>query len=79
MAKLHKLKMIIGGASGAGKTSFLLSKSANKSDFNQLGVSFKPVECITDDGDSFKFVAWDLKFKEQFRFMYPISMSFIPL
>jgi len=72
MTKLHKLKMIIGGAKGAGKTSFLLGKSAHNRDFNQLGVSFKPVECITDDGNSFKFVAWDLKFKEQFRFMYPI-------
>ena len=72
MAKLHKLKMIIGGSSGAGKTSFLLSESANERDFNQLGVSFKPVECITNNGDSFKFIAWDLKFKEQFRFMYPI-------
>jgi GTPase SAR1 family protein len=72
MAKLHKLKMIIGGASGAGKTSFLLGKSANKTEFNQLGVSFKPIECLANEEDSFKFVAWDLKFKEQFRFMYPI-------
>ena len=72
MPKLHKLKMIIGGSSGVGKTSFILSESANERDFNQLGVSFKPVECITDYGDSFKFIAWDLKFKEQFRFMYPI-------
>lgn len=72
MPKLHKLKMIIGGAKGAGKTSFLLGTSAHNRDFNQLGVSFKPVECIIDGGDSFKFVAWDLKFKEQFRFMYPI-------
>ena len=72
MSKLHKLKMIIGGSSGSGKTSFLLSKSASETDFNQLGVSFKPIECIANEGDSFKFVAWDLKFKEQFRFMYPI-------
>ncbi len=72
MPKLVKLKMIIGGSSGAGKTSFLLGKSAHNRDFNQLGVSFKPIECLANEEDSFKFVAWDLKFKERFRFMYPI-------
>ncbi len=72
MVRNYKLKMIIGGASGTGKSSFLLSKSVIESNFNQLGVSFKPIECITNDTDSFNFIIWDLKVNERFRFLYPI-------
>ncbi|MFX1259267.1 MAG: hypothetical protein ACFFAN_15540 [Promethearchaeota archaeon] len=63
--------MIIGGSSGSGKTSFLYDKNA-QNDFSSLGISFKPVECIVNNEDSFKFVVWDLKVRERFRFMFPI-------
>ncbi len=72
MVRNYKLKIIIGGACGAGKSSFLLGKSVIESNFNQLGVSFKPIECIANDTDSFNFIVWDLKVNERFRFLYPI-------
>ncbi len=70
--KSFKLKMMIGGSAGCGKSSFLLGKPVIERDFNQLGVSFKPIECVTNEEDSFKFIVWDLKTKERFRFLYPI-------
>ncbi len=64
--------MVVGGSSGSGKTSFLLGKAQVDPEFNHLGVSFKPIECVINEGDSYKFIVWDLKVKERFRFLYPI-------
>ena len=68
----YKLKMCIGGSSNSGKTSFLLGKGQIDPEFNHLGVSFKSIECIVNEGDSYKFIVWDLKVKERFRFLYPV-------
>ncbi|MFX1385547.1 MAG: hypothetical protein ACFFBP_24295, partial [Promethearchaeota archaeon] len=72
MPRSYKLKMVVGGSSGSGKTSFLLGKAQIEPEFNHLGVSFKPIECVINEGDSYKFIVWDLKVKERFKFLYPI-------
>jgi GTPase SAR1 family protein len=64
--------MVICGSSNSGKTSFLLGKAQIDPEFNHLGVSFKPIECLVNDDDSYKFIVWDLKVKERFRFLYPV-------
>jgi small GTP-binding protein len=66
--KSYKLKLVIGGASGSGKTSFLHGMPINDT---PIGVSFKTIECFINEGDSYKFMIWDLKARERFRFMYP--------
>ncbi|TFG06132.1 MAG: GTP-binding protein, partial [Promethearchaeota archaeon] len=71
MSKTYKLKMVIGGASGSGKTSFLLGKPTLEVDYGNLGVSFKPVEVIINDDDTYQFIMWDLKTKNNFKFLYP--------
>ena len=68
----YKLKMVVGGSSGSGKTSFLLGNTQIDPEFNHLGVSFKPIECVINEVDSYKFIVWDLKVKERFGFLYPI-------
>ena len=68
MPKSYKLKLISGGASGCGKTSFIHGTLMNET---PIGVSFKPIECIVNEGDSWKFVVWDLKAKDQFKFLFP--------
>lgn len=72
MPRSYKLKMVVGGSSSSGKTSFLLGKAQADPEFNHLGVSFKPIECLINEGDSYKFIVWDLKVKERFNFLYPI-------
>ena len=68
MPRSYKLKLVIGGAPGSGKTSFLHGMPINDT---PIGVSFKTIECFINDGDSYKFMIWDLKAQERFRFMYP--------
>ncbi|MBD3254836.1 MAG: hypothetical protein GF383_07070 [Candidatus Lokiarchaeota archaeon] len=70
--KSYKLKVVLGGSELAGKTSFILGKNVSEPDFNQIGVSFKPIECLVNNGDSYKFVVWDLKASSRFQFLYPI-------
>jgi len=72
MARTYKLKMIIGGAEGSGKTSFLDGKSSFNLEFNNLGVSFRPIECIINNGDSYQFICWDPNVKQRFRFLFPV-------
>jgi len=67
-----KLKMVVGGSSGCGKTSFLLGDTQIEPEFDHLGVSFKSIECVVNEVDSYKFIIWDLKVKERFDFMYPL-------
>ena len=59
----------MGGAKGVGKTSFIDGDDGNDS---PIGVSFKPIECYANQGDSYKFVVWDLKDRERFRFLFPL-------
>ncbi len=72
MVRTYKLKMIIGGAAGSGKTSFLDGKASFNLEFNNLGVSFRPIECIINNGDSYQFICWDPNVKERFRFLFPV-------
>ncbi len=68
MTKSYKLKLISGGASSSGKTSFLHGTLKNET---PIGVSFMPIECFVNEGDSYKFILWDLKSKERFKFLFP--------
>jgi GTPase SAR1 family protein len=43
----------------------------NENEFFQIGVSFKPFECIFSNGDSYLFVVWYLNENQRFNFMYP--------
>jgi GTPase SAR1 family protein len=72
MARTYKLKMVIGGAAGSGKTSFLDGKASPNVEFNNLGVSFRPIECIVNNGDSYQFICWDPNVKERYRFLFPV-------
>ena len=64
----YKLKLILGGLRDSGKTTFIHSERNNSS---SIGVSFESIECFVNEGDHFKFIVWDLKDKERFRFLFP--------
>ncbi|MFW9771678.1 MAG: hypothetical protein ACFFBY_02635 [Promethearchaeota archaeon] len=59
----------MGGAQGSGKTSFI---NDNVEKDTPIGVSFKPIDCYANESDSYKFVIWDLKDREHFRFLFPL-------
>ena len=65
----YKLKLVLGGAQNSGKTTFINSNRINNS---PIGVSFESVECFVNEGDHFKFIVWDLKDSERFRFLFPV-------
>ncbi|GAG59307.1 unnamed protein product, partial [marine sediment metagenome] len=69
MPKLYKLKLILGGAQNSGKSSFI--NWQQKKD-PPIGVSFEAVSCYANNGDLYKFLVWDLKDRERFRFLFPI-------
>lgn len=69
LSKSYKLKLILGGSKGSGKTSFINGDIENDT---PIGVSFKPIECYANESDSYKFVIWDLKDRERFRFLFPL-------
>ncbi|MBN1800256.1 MAG: hypothetical protein JW891_02050 [Candidatus Lokiarchaeota archaeon] len=60
--------MVIGGVSNSGKSKFLNRTTLIE---EEIGVSFQSLECLVNDGDSYKFIFWDLNAKKIFRFMYP--------
>ena len=62
------MKLILGGAKGSGKTSFIDGDNLNDS---PIGVSFKPIECYANGSDNYKFIVWDLKDRLRFRFLFP--------
>lgn len=66
-------KIIIAGASGSGKTSFLngLSYPFNDSEYLQIGVSFKLVDCLINNEDSCLLQIWDLKVTSVLESLYP--------
>ena len=66
--KSYKLKVVLGGAQNSGKTSFIDGDTLNDS---PIGVSFKPIECYANGSDNYKFIIWDLKDRERFRFLFP--------
>jgi small GTP-binding protein len=64
----YKLKLVLGGSQNSGKTTFINSDRINNS---PIGVSFESIECFVNEGDHFKFIVWDLKDSERFRFLFP--------
>ncbi len=60
--------MVIGGVSNSGKSKFLNRTTLIE---EEIGVSFQSLECLVNEGDSYKFIFWDLNAKKIFRFMYP--------
>lgn len=64
----YKLKIVLGGSQQSRENTFINSLSNNES---PIGVSFESVECFVNDGDHFKFIVWDLKDRERFRFLFP--------
>ena len=68
MPRSFKLKLVLGGLQGSGKSTFI---SSNKPGNSPIGVSFESIECFVNDGDHFKFIVWDLKDCERFRFLFP--------
>ena len=67
IVKSFKLKLILGGSSSSGKTSFI--NGNNETDW-PIGVSFKSVECQANENDTYKFIVWDLKDRPHFRFLF---------
>ncbi len=64
----YKLKLVLGGLQDSGKTTFIKSDRKQNS---SIGVSFESVECFVNEGDHFKFIVWDLKDSQRFRFLFP--------
>lgn len=69
MSKLYKLKLILGGAQNSGKSSFI---NWHQKEEPPIGVSFESVNCYANNGDLYKFLVWDLKDRERFRFLFPV-------
>jgi len=73
MAKSCIFKIIIGGATKSGKTTFLNGTyfPFNDEEFFHIGVSFKLIECLVNNEDSYLLQVWDFKVMEQFKCLYP--------
>jgi len=71
MPNSFKLKLLIAGIKNTEKIPFFKNMNFNESEFFQIGVSFKPFECIFSNGDSYLFVVWYLNEGQRFKFMYP--------
>lgn len=69
MPREYKLKLVLGGSQNSGKTTFI---NSNRNNNSPIGVSFESVECFVNEGDYFKFIVWDLKDSERFRFLFPL-------
>jgi len=69
MPRSYKLKLVLGGSQNSGKTTFI---NSNRNKNSPIGVSFEAIECFVNEGDYFKFIVWDLKDSERFRFIFPI-------
>ncbi len=69
IAKTFKIKIVIGGEGSFEKNAFLNRTTLVE---EEIGVSFKSLECIVNDKDSYKLIMWDLNpAKDIFGFMYP--------
>jgi GTPase SAR1 family protein len=69
MPKSYKLKLVLGGSLNSGKNTVIYNNGDNGS---PIGVSFQSVECFVNDEDNYKFIIWDLKDSQRFRFLFPI-------
>jgi GTPase SAR1 family protein len=73
MAKSCIFKIIMAGASGSGKTTFLNGAYIpfNDDEFYQIGVSFKLVDCLINSEDSCLLQIWDFKANSTLKSLYP--------
>jgi len=69
MPKSFKLKLVFGGSLNSGKNTVIEN---NEDSGSPIGVSFKSVECFVNDEDMYKFIIWDLKDRNRFRFLFPV-------
>ena len=69
MPKFYKLKLVLGGSLTSGKNTVIDNNEDNGS---SIGVSFKAVECFVNEEDNYKFIIWDLKDRERFKFLFPV-------
>jgi len=69
MPKSYKLKLVLGGSFNSGKNIVINSNEDNGS---PIGVSFKSVECLVNEEDNYRFIIWDLKDRNRFRFLFPV-------
>ena len=62
----------MGGSAKAGKTTFLNGTyfPFNEESFH-IGVSFKLIDCLVNNEDSYLLQVWDFKVMNQFRCLYP--------
>ncbi len=72
MAKSCIFKIIMGGAKSVGKTTFLNGSyfPYNEDEFN-IGVSFKLIDCLINNEDTYLLQIWDFKVLEEFQNLYP--------
>ena len=69
ITKTFKIKIVIGGEGSFEKNSFLNRTTLVE---EEIGVSFKSLECLVNENDSYKLIMWDLNpAKDIFGFMYP--------
>jgi len=63
----------MGGASNSGKTTFINGTyfPFNDEEFFHIGVSFKLIDCLVNNEDSYLLQLWDFKVMQQFKCLYP--------
>ncbi|MFX1259268.1 MAG: Rab family GTPase [Promethearchaeota archaeon] len=63
----------MGGSAGSGKTTFLTGSHFPYDDnqFFHIGVSFKIIDCLINNEDSFLLQVWDFKVMKEFQCLYP--------
>ncbi|TFG06131.1 MAG: GTP-binding protein [Promethearchaeota archaeon] len=66
-------KIIMGGSAKSGKTTFLNGTyfPYNEEEFFHIGVSFKLIDCLVNNEDTYLLQIWDFKVMNQFRCLYP--------
>jgi len=72
MPKSYKLKLMLLGSSGSGKSSFINGINNNfiYGNNDNIGIVFRLVECFANENDIYKFLLWDLKDRPRFHFMF---------
>ena len=69
MSCIYKYKVLIGGLQNLGNIPFLESTDLEKRDFLHIGISIKPIECLTSLDESYLFIFWSLSRAKKFEFM----------
>lgn len=69
MSSTYKYKILVGGTQKFEKIPFLDNSEFEERDFIHIGISIKPIECMTNCGDSYLFIFWALNRAKRFEFM----------